>query len=450
MREDLDLLIKNVNIVRSGGIKVGDIGIKDGKIVSPLATAKRLINASGLYALPGLIDTHMHIRAPGINHRETFFSGTSAAAAGGITTIFEMPVSKPATHNAELLQQRIEVAAQEAVVDFTFYGAAGYDNVEEIASLAKAGVIGFKTFSQRAVPGREKEFTGLTTPTSGDLYKVCDEVAKTGLILAVHAESDPLIELFMKDERYRKYAGAPYYARPQIVEIDAIARAIVIGKETGARLSMCHVSNPEGVELIHRMRACGQEVYIESCLHYFEGSEDDVIRLGVWAKLKPPLRKKEELPRMRRLFRDGYIDMLGSDHAPFTREEKLAPGMPDGLAAVEMTLPILLKRVKTGEFTLERIAECASERPAKIFGIYPRKGNLDVGADADIVLVDMDRSHTVNVENCFTMAKDSVRLYEGCETGGEIIMTIVRGLPVLENGKITAKPGWGKWIVPKK
>ena len=446
--ETLDTIIRNVDIVSGGGVVRGDIGIRAGKIVPPIGEARETIDGTGLTALPGLLDTHVHIRAPGISHRETFYTGTCAAAAGGITTIFEMPVSKPATSSVKLLMERVEAMEREAVVDVAFYGAAGYDNLEDIGPLAEAGVIGFKTFSQRAVPGREEEFRGLTAPDSGALYRVCEEVAKTGKILAIHAESDPLIDLIQRDGRYQNYAAAPYYARPPIVELDAIARSIVIAGDTGARISLCHTSTPAAVELIRRMRRPDQEVYIESCVHYFEGSLDDALRLGPWGKLKPPLRAAEGLPAMRRHFAQGHIDMLGSDHAPFTREEKLAEKTPDGLAAMELTLPMLLCRVRTGELTLEQIAAYASERPAKIFGLYPRKGTLQAGADADVVLVDLQHPYTVQVENLLTQAKDCARLYQGRTTGGTVVKTLVCGRTVYDRGRITAEPGWGSRICP--
>ena len=447
--EMLDTLIRNVDIVYGDKVVRGDLGIRGGKIVPPEPEAREVIDGTGLTALPGLLDTHVHIRAPGISHRETFYSGTCAAAAGGVTTVFEMPVSRPATSSVELLLQRVEAMEREAVVDVAFYGAAGYDNLSHIGELARAGVVGFKTFSQRAVPGRENEFVGLTTPDSGALYRVCDEVAQTGRLLAIHAESDPIIDLINQDPRYSKYVAAPYYARPEIVEMDAIARSIVIAADTGARISLCHTSNPRAVELILGMRRPDREVYIESCVHYFEGSTDDALRLGPWGKLKPPLRDPAGLPAMRRHFAEGHIDMLGSDHAPFTREEKLAAKTPDGLACMELTLPMLLYRVKTGEFLLENIAAYASESPARIFGLYPRKGSLRPGADADIVLVDLNRPYRVEVENLFTQAKDCARLYEGRETGGAVVRTMVRGRTVYENGRITAEPGWGVRVCPE-
>ena len=444
----LDIMIQNVDIVYSDKVVRGNLGIRDGKIVPATGEAREVIDGTGLTALPGLLDTHVHIRAPGINHRETFYSGTCAAAAGGITTVCEMPVSRPATSTVELLEERSAAMEKEAVVDVAFYGAAGYDNLKDIGPLAKAGVIGFKTFSQRAVPGRENEFYGLTAPDSGALYRVCEEVARTGKILAVHAESDPLIDLMNSDPHYQKYVAAPYYARPAIVEMDAIARSVVIAADTGARISLCHTSNPRAVELILGMRRPEQEVYIESCVHDFEGSTEDALRLGPWGKLKPPLREADGLPQMRRHFAVGHIDMLGSDHAPFTREEKLAEKTPDGLATMELTLPMLLYRVKTGEFWLEQIAAYASERPARIFGLYPHKGSLRVGADADVVLVDLNRTYAVEVDNLFTQAKDSARLYQGRETGGTIVRTMVRGKTVYEDGRIAAEPGWGTRVRP--
>ena len=221
-----------------------------------------------------------------------------------------------------------------------------------------------------------------------------------------------------------------------------------IAADTGARISLCHTSNPRAVELILGMRRPEQEVYIESCVHYFEGSTEDALRLGPWGKLKPPLREADGLPQMRRHFAVGHIDMLGSDHAPFTREEKLAEKTPDGLATMELTLPMLLYRVKTGEFWLEQIAAYASERPARIFGLYPHKGSLRVGADADVVLVDLNRTYAVEVDNLFTQAKDSARLYQGRETGGTIMRTMVRGKTIYEDGRIAAEPGWGTRVLP--
>lgn len=441
--ELLDTLIRNVDIVYGDRTVHGDLGIRDGKIAPPSKEAREVIDGTGLTALPGLLDTHVHIRAPGISHRETFYSGTCAAAAGGITTVFEMPVSRPATSSVALLRERVAAMEREAVVDVAFYGAAGYDNLEDIVPLAEAGVVGFKTFSQRAVPGREIEFRGLTAPDSGALHRVCVEVAKTGKILAIHAESDPLIELVETDLLYQRYLGPPHYARPEIVELDAIARAMVIGADTGARISLCHTSSPEGVELIRRMRRPDQEAYIESGVHYMEGSTEDALRLGPWGKLKPPLRAPEGLERMRRHFAEGHIDMLGSDHAPFTREEKLAEKTPDGLALIELTLSMLLYRVRTGEIPIEQVALSGSEWPARIFGLYPRKGSLRVGADADVVLVDWSRTGRVHVEDLFTQAKDCARLYQGRETGGTIVRTMVRGRTVYQDGRITAQPGWG-------
>ena len=445
-----DLRIRNVDIVSAEGIRHGDICVRDGKIIPDCSNPKEEIDGTGLTAFPGLLDTHMHVRAPGISHRETFYTGTAAAAAGGVTTIFEMPVSRPATSNVELLKERIAEMEQKAVVDTAFYGAAGFDNVEDIIPLADYGVIGFKTFSQRAVKGRENEFHGLCCRDSGDLYKVCAEVAKTGKLIAIHAESDPLIDLIMEDPEFAWMKEGPYYARPKIVELDAIARAIVIGRDTGCRISLCHCSSVDAVELAMRMRDGKQECYIETCLHYMECSQDDTMRIGPCGKRKPPLREAEGLPVMRRHFANGDIDMLGSDHAPFTAEEKQKVPSPDGIACVEMTLPMLLLGYKRGEFRLEDIANYASKRPCTIFGLDDRKGSLEAGKDADIVLVDLNKTYKVELDKLQTMAKACAKLYEGRETGGTVVRTIVRGKTVYLNGEITAEPGWGTWIRPKQ
>ncbi|TWH47924.1 dihydroorotase family protein [Sporomusa sp. KB1] len=449
MDKKMDVVLQNVQVVGVTGIAAKNVGVADGRIAviaepSSHLSGERLIEGKGLFLLPGLIDTHMHVRGPAFSQREDFFSGTAAAAAGGITTVLEMPVSKPPTYSVEVLQNRLACAGRQALVDFAFYGAAGKDNVQEIAALAKAGVIGFKTFTQSAPAGREQEFRGLCAPSSADLYEVFAEIGKTGLIAAVHAEEDSLIGYFAgKDDD-------PYsFGRPPVVELEAVARSLVLARTAGARLAICHTSLPESVELVDSARGLGQEVYMETCLHYLVASHEEVKKVGPFAKIKPPLRDKERAAKLYQMYCRGKLDYLGSDHAPFTKEEKLAERTPDGLAATELTLPLLLARVKKGEVTLERIVETCCHNPARVFGLYPRKGAIAVGADADLVLLDLSKSTQVRLDCLKTRAKACATIYEGWETGGEIVLTMVRGQAVIERGEITGKPGWGQFIRPE-
>ncbi|MDR3590983.1 MAG: dihydroorotase family protein [Negativicutes bacterium] len=450
MNKKMDVVFRNVQVVDINGIAEKNVGIAGGRIAAVEEPVRqlagdRIIEGKGLFLIPGLLDTHMHVRGPAFSQREDFFSGTSAAAAGGITTIMEMPVSKPPTHSVEVLQSRIECAKAQALVDFAFYGAAGKDNVGQIVSLAKAGVIAFKTFTQSAPAGREREFLGLCAASSADLYEVFCEVGKTGLLAAVHAEEDSLIGLFAG----RK--GDPYsFGRPPVVELEAVARSLVLARSAGVRLAICHTSLPESVELVESARNLGQEVYMETCLHYLVASQEDVKTAGPFAKIKPPLRDRERAAKLFEMYRAGRLDYLGSDHAPFTKEEKLAEPTPDGLAAAELTLPLLLARVRQGEVTLERIVETCCTKPARIFGLYPRKGVIAVGSDADLVLLDMNKSARVRLDCLKTKAKTCATIYDGWETGGEILLTMVRGQVVISEGEITGKPGWGQLVRPEK
>lgn len=448
MSKRMDVVFQNVLVAGAYGIEEKNVGVAAGRIAAVEKPGAELpgdeiIEGKGRFLIPGLIDTHMHVRGPAFSHREDFYSGTAAAAAGGITTILEMPVSKPPTYSAEVLQTRIECAQEQALVDFAFYGAAGKDNIGHIPALAEAGVIGFKTFTQSAPPGREGEFRGLCAPSSADLYEVLSAVAKTGLPAAVHAEEDSLIGLFAgkSDDPYS-------FGRPPVVELEAVARSLVLARAAGARLAICHASLPETVELAEGARRLGQEVYLETCLHYLAASHEDVERVGRFAKIKPPLRDKERAARLYEMYRAGRLDYLGSDHAPFTAAEKLADPAPDGLAAAELTLPLLLARVRNGELTLERIVATCCRKPAEIFGLYPRKGVIAPGADADVVLLDLDKSSRVRLDALKTRAKACAAIYDGWETGGEILLTMVRGQVVIKQGEITGQPGWGRFVRP--
>jgi dihydroorotase-like cyclic amidohydrolase len=365
-----------------------------------------------------------------------------------------MPVSKPPTYSVDVLKERIGHAKKDALVDFAFYGAAGEDNVEHIVPLASAGVIGFKTFTQGPPPGREKEFMGLCAKTSASLYRVFREIAKTGLISAIHAEEDSLISLFRNES---SGIGLEAYARsrPPLVELEAVARSLVLARAEGVRLAFCHVSTPETVQLIENARGSGQEVYIETCPHYLLCSYEDSAELGPFAKMKPPLRSRETAARLLKMYAEGRIDYIGSDHAPFSEEEKVAYRedllmAPDGIAAMELTLPLLLAQVRAGKLRIEDIVRTCCEQPARIFDLYPRKGAIALGSDADLVLIDLDHISSVHIDQLKTKAKACARLYESREIGGKILLTMVRGRPVMKNGNILGTPGWGHWIRPGK
>jgi allantoinase len=452
-----DIIFSGVKVVNASRVFVADVGIKNGKISAFFQPGLRRdagesIEGKDLYLLPGLIETHLHTRVPAFSYREDFLTGTAAAAAGGITTVLEMPVSKPPTYCTNVLEERVNYAKRDALVDFGFYGAAGEDNLEHIVPLASAGVIGFKTFTQRSPPGREKEFIGLCAKTSASLYRVFREIASTGLISAIHAEEDTLISLFREES---SGAGLEAYARtrPPLVELEAVARSLVLSRAAGVRLAVCHVSTPEAVQLIGNARSSGQEVYIETCPHYFLCSYEDSAKLGPFAKMKPPLRSREIATRLLQMYAEGRIDYIGSDHAPFTEKEKVAYRedlfmAPDGIAAMELTLPLLLAQVRKGRLRIEDIVRTCSEQPSKIFGLYPRKGVIALGSDADVVLIDLNHTSSVRVDQLKTKAKACARLYENRETGGKILLTMVRGRTVMKNGEILGTAGWGQWIRP--
>jgi allantoinase len=454
-----DTIFRGVKVVNASGIFVADVALKDGRISSFFQTglshdAGETIEGSGLYLLPGLIETHLHTRVPAFDYREDFLTGTMAAAAGGITTVLEMPVSKPPTHSVDVLKERISHAKKDALVDFAFYGAAGEDNVEHIVPLASAGVIGFKTFTQGPPPGRQKEFIGLCAKTSASLYRVFREIAKTGLISAIHAEEDSLISLF-RNESSGTDLEAYGRTRPPLVELEAVARSLVLSQAAGVRLAVCHVSTPEAVQLVENARSSGQEVYIETCPHYLLCSYEDSAKLGPFAKMKPPLRSREIAARLLQMYAEGRIDYIGSDHAPFTEEEKVAYPedlfmAPDGIAAMELTLPLFLAQVREGRLRIEDIVRTCSEQPSKIFGLYPRKGVIALGSDADVVLIDLNHTSSVRLDQLKTKAKACARLYENRETGGKILLTMVRGRTVMKNGEISGTAGWGQWIRPNK
>ena len=456
-----DLNIIHATIVRPEGCFEGSVEVWNGKIVRvdeggmPVSEAHETIDAKGMLMFPGMIDSHVHIRGGKLAHREDFASGTRAAASGGVTTIVEMPVSNPPASRADDFCARIKEVKEQACVDFALYGGAGADNLEEIPKLAQSGAVAYKTFLMPPVPGREKEFYGLCSESEEVLSRVCEQVAKTGLLLAVHSELNQYVQA---ETEKRMAAGenglkAFCHSRPVEAETEAVKWVIAAARKTGCKVSICHVSTPEAVALIKEAQKQGVNIHAETCPQYILFNEDTAEAAGVFARMKPPLRDKERMEELCRLYKDGAFELTGSDHAPYLKEEKLKNGQDiwhtfDGLPGLELSLPLLLNAVENGTLTFEAIARNTAENPAKLLGL-DQKGRIEAGMDADFVFVRKNEEpQKLDISGLFTKCRDSAVLYEGIPMYYSIEETFVRGACVFKNGRITGKQGWGNFISP--
>jgi len=456
----LDLAIKSDKVFIDGRLIDCYIGVKDGIITTvskEKLDAEKVINAEGKIVLPGTVDPHVHIRAPGHDERETFESGTKDAASGGVTTVIEMPISVPPPHSPELVQRRMDIASREAVVDIAFFGAAGTDCLGDIVPCSKSGIVAFKTFLHEAPPGRKEEFIGLTAPNTGDQYELMKKVTETGVMIGFHTENNDMIIKNIVRLRSEGKTSPLYHgrSRPPVVEIETAAKILLFAEKIGTKVEICHISTPEVVELVNRAKSKGVYVVAETCPHYLFLNESVLEKVGVFAKCNPPLRSEEERLKMWEFVRDGSIDIIGSDHAPYTKEEKergsediFTP--PAGFPGLSTRLPLLFTAVKEGKIRLDKMVELICENPAKIFGIYPKKGTITVGSDADFVIVDPDKKDIISKDKMFTKCRDSALVYDGWEVYGKPEKTIVRGKIIFDNGEIVATPGYGEVLKVKR
>ena len=452
----LDLAIKSDRVFIDGRLIDCYIGVKNGIITAiskEKLEAEKVIDAEGKMVLPGTIDPHVHIRAPGHDERETFESGTKDAALGGVTTVIEMPFASPPPYSPEIVKNRMNVADKEVVVDIAFYGAAGIDRLDDIIPCSKSGIVAFKTFLHGALPGRDKEFIGLTAPNTGDQYELMEKIAQTNVMVGFHAENNDMINKNIARLRSEGKTSPLYHgrSRPPVVEIETVSKILLFAETIGTKVEICHISTPEVVELINRAKSKGVYAIAETCPHYLFLNEDALNKVGVFAKCNPPLRSEEERLKMWEFVRDGSIDIIGSDHAPYTKEEKergsediFTP--PAGFPGLSTRLPLLFTAVKEGKMELDRMVELICENPARIFDLYPKKGTIAVGSDADFVIFDPDKKDIISKDKMFTKCRDSALVYDGWKVYGKPEKTIIRGKVVFNNGEITVSPGYGEII----
>ena len=459
----LDLILKNAKVYLEDRFVEGvSVGVQAGQIAAIAAPecmpeGARTLDLTGEYLIPGTIDTHMHVRDPGHTERGTFYTETMAAAAGGVTTILEQPISVPPQHNVEILERRIARAEAQCVVDFAFYGAAGGEYLEDIAQLAADGrIVAYKTFLHAPPEGREQEFQGLTMADDAQLYAGMQELAKTGLFCAFHAENNDMISANIKRLRAEGRVSPEYHcvSRPTVAEVTSVERILNFVRETGARVEIAHVSCPEVMELLRQAKKDGLPVYVETCPHYLFLTEEDMVKFGPYAKCNPPVRSRAQAEKLWDYVNDGTVDYMGSDHSPFLVEEKTR-GLKDifaaaaGFPGADLRLPLMLDAVAEGRTTLEKVVELLSVNPARCFGLYPTKGTIQVGADADFTLFRMDRHTVVDKARNYSHARDIAIPYDGRELKCAVTGTIVRGRAVMRDGVVdeTAK-AYGHLVIP--
>jgi len=456
----LDLVVTNGTLVDEHGDRAVDIGVADGRVVELALAgtigggrAAEVIDAAGHWILPGLVDAHVHCRAPDRPDREDFTSGTAAAAAGGVTTILEMPIADVGVSNANILNARRELAERDAYVDFGLFGAPGSLERATVHGLAEAGAIGFKIFMLNVAPERGAAFDGVCITGEAEIQRALELVAETGLPCAVHAENDALLRLGYQRARRERLSGAAAYIaeHPPSAEAMAVAWIGVLAEATGARVHVVHVTSAWALELVRLAKARGAALTAETCPHYLLFDEHAAHRFGVWAKIAPPLRSAADRAALWAALADGTLDLIASDHAPFLPEEKATADIldaPSGVPNIEVLGPLMLSAALQSKIELHRMVALLTAQPARLYGIYPQKGALEAGSDADMVIYDPHSEAVVDTGRWLSRSRGSGRIFDGLPYRGAIVRTLVRGRTVYRDGALVGERGWGRMVRP--
>lgn len=436
-----DLIIRNGKIVSTDAIIVGDIAIKDGKIVAIgqdlTGEALEVIHADGLYVLPGLIDSHVHLNEPGRTDWEGFETGSRALAASGVTSFIDMPLnSTPPTVNKENLELKRSLAEEKSIINAYFWGGLVPENIENLQELKENGVLAFKAF---IVPSGIDDFNGSDDAT---ILKGMKEIASLESFLGVHAERAAICEFLTEQKRAEGKTTARDFveSRPIISEVEAVRRLISFAELTGCKLHIVHASSRKVVEEVNKAKERGLDITVETCPHYLSLTVKDLEEQGALAKCTPPLRDQEEVDDLWTALENDEIDVISSDHSPAPASMKQLPDGNyfegwGGISGAQSTLSVMLTEgYHKRNIPLEKIVSLTSTNPAKLFGLYPQKGVLSPGSDADITIVDVNESYILNKEDLFYRHQHSP--YVGKSFKGKVKTTIVKGKVVFDNGKI--------------
>lgn len=451
-----DLVIKNGKIVLSDAIFSGNIAVNAGKIAVVLAEglepeAREVIDGKGNYVFPGAIDTHAHLNDPGYEWREDYAHGTAAAAVGGYTTIIDMPLqNEPALTDAKIFDAKIAKVSPNAYVDYCFWGGLVPTNFEHLSELNAKGCVALKSFIGPVSP----DYASLNY---GQTFEAMQIIQKFGGRAGFHCEDFSTIK--WQEQRMKNEGRLDWKAfldsRPLIAEMLATINIIEIAKSTGCKAHICHVSHPDVAQKIKEAQQEGYDITAETCAHYLCFSEDDVIEKGALFKCAPPLRSKSDVDRLWDYVVDGTFSGIASDHSPCSYDEKHNEILGQkietvfdvwgGISGIQSCVQVAFYEgcVKRG-ISPSVLANAMAKLPAKAFGIYGQKGDIQVGFDADFTIIDPNKEWEIKAEDLQYVNKLSA--YVGKKGKGLPVCTIVRGKVIAQDGKLTDSKGFGKFI----
>lgn len=446
-----ELCIKGGTVATDARVFKGDVYVQEGRVAAiveggaPLPT-KETVDAAGRLVFPGFIDSHAHLNDPGLTESEDFYTGTCSAAAGGITTVLEHPLTVPLPVNRAILQDKEALCKAKAVTDFGQFGASVPQSLPNLAEMAGYGVVAFKAFMPYSPE--------IPQSTDTELLDAMAALSGTGIPLVIHCENDNILATLTRRQiEAGRTTPADYEAaHTEINEVEAVGRVALFALHTGAKVHVAHCSSAAAVDVAAEYRAKGADITVETCSHFLSLDSRDVEKWGVYAICNPPLRSPEHVEQLWQRVLEGKVNLIGSDHATYTFEEKEA-GLenvfqtPAGLTAIQTCFPVVFSEgVKKRNLPLEQFVALTSTNTAKRFGLYPRKGTLAPGSDADITIIDPGQSWTIAKDDLLYKMKWTPLM--GRTLQGRVVHTIVRGRTVYKDGAILAKAGYGQFQRP--
>jgi dihydroorotase len=430
-----DLILKGGTVVNQDGEGRRDVGVSDGRIAAigdlTSADAGEVVDCSGLHVLPGVVDSQVHFREPGLEHKEDLESGSRAAVLGGVTAVFEMPNTNPLTTSETALADKVRRATDRMHCDFAFWVGGTRENARDVAELERLpGAAGIKVFM------------GSST---GDLLVEDDEgvhsiLSNTRRRAAFHSED----EFRLHERAGERVAGDPASHpvwRDEIAALQCTRRLVAIARRARAQIHVLHISTAEEIDFLADQKDVAS---CEATPHHLTLTADDYARLGTLIQMNPPVRAARHRDGVWRGISQGIVDVLGSDHAPHTLEEKARPypASPSGMTGVQTLVPVMLDHVNAGRLTLQRFVDLTSHGPQRLFGMAT-KGRIAVGYDADFTVVDMKRVETIT--NAQQGSKAGWTPHDGRQVTGWPVGTVVRGRRVMWDGEIVT-PSQGQAV----